>query len=114
MWKRMAHSLYFTLLPEHGIVGVFIFGGMLVVCFRGHRRLQRRFDEEPDSETRRTAALLSSGLAAGMAAALATGAFVSVLYYPSIWVLAAMMGSMADTADADDEAERESVAGSGA
>lgn len=114
MWKRMAHSLYFTLLPEHGLVGVFIFCGMLVACLRGHRRLQRRFDREPDNETKRTAALLSAGLAAGMVAALATGTFVSVLYYPSIWVLAAMMGSMAATADADAEAEGESGAGSGA
>ena len=106
MWKRVAHSLYFTLIPEHGLVGCYIYGGMILICFRGNRRLQRRFAEAPDHPTRRTAAMLSSGLSAGLVASLVTGTFVSVLYYPPVWILVAMMGSLTDLADEEDEAER--------
>ena len=110
MWKRVAHSLYFTLIPEHGLVGIFIFLGMLRACFRGHRRLQQRYDDDPEHETRRTAAMLSSGLSAAMVASLVTGTFVSVLYYPPVWFLAALMGSLADVADMEHEAEEADAA----
>lgn len=104
MWHRSSHSLYFTLLPEHGLVGVFIYGGMLLATLKGHRRLQRRYREQPDDETRRSAAILSGGLFAGIAASMITGVFVSVLYYPSVWVLVCMVGSTVATADAADAA----------
>ena len=50
--------------------------------------------------------MLSSGLSAGLVASLVTGTFVSVLYYPPVWLLVAMMGSVTDLADEEDEAER--------
>jgi O-antigen ligase len=108
MWKRVSHSLYFTLLPEHGLVGTFIYFMMIWTCVRGHRRLQRRYRDSPGDETLRTTAQLSSGFVAALAATLITGTFVSVLYYPSGWVLCCMIGSLVDIADA--EAARSSSA----
>jgi O-antigen ligase len=103
MWRRVAHSLYITLMAEQGLVGIFIYCGMFLAFRRGYRRLQERYDDDPDDENKRTAAMLSCGLAAGVVGSLATGAFLSVLYYPPVWVLMAMMGSLADLADADAE-----------
>jgi O-antigen ligase len=96
-WGRAAHSLYFTLLPEHGLIGVALFGGMLVWCVRAARSLRRSWLGPPQRPDCRTVGLLASGLTAGLFAALATGAFLSVLYYPPTWVLPAFIGLLAST-----------------
>ncbi len=103
IWGRVAHSLYFTLIPEHGLVGIVIFSGVLLLFRRGHQSIQRRFEEDPDDEDKRLAAFLSAALVAAMIAILATGMFISVLYYPPIWALAAIMGSLADLSAAEDK-----------
>ncbi|MGH9482975.1 MAG: O-antigen ligase family protein [Terriglobales bacterium] len=43
-----AHSLYFQTLGELGLVGVFAFGGFLVVLFRSNAELRREMAAHPD------------------------------------------------------------------
>jgi O-antigen ligase len=93
-WGRVAHSLYFTLLPELGLVGTVLFGAILVWCLRVWRRLRRLGRGAPDDPYLRTGALAASGLAAGVVGTLVTGAFLSVLYYPVLWILVALLAAL--------------------
>lgn len=93
-WGRVAHSLYFTLLAEQGAIGVILFVAVLGWCARVHVRLRRRARNDPADAEARTAFILGSGLAAGMFALLATGSFLTVVYYPLLWVLAGLFGSL--------------------
>ncbi len=87
---RAAHSLYFTLLPELGIVGALIFAGML---FSIHKdlRFMRKADlrEYPGVSQLGTKKIISLSLAMGgsLIGFLVSGTFISVLYYPSFWIL---------------------------
>jgi O-antigen ligase len=95
---RQAHSLYFTLLPELGIVGVMIFGAMVYFNYRdtrvktllslASRPISSRRDEirMKDSEIGR-AELYGNAILGGMIGYLATSTFISTLYYPTFWIL---------------------------
>ena len=93
MWGKAAHSLYFTMLPEVGIVGTSAYL-MIVITAWGYRRsirkgYQQRFRASPESITpdMRNIYFLSGAVDVSLIAFLVTGAFISVLYYPHFWVL---------------------------
>lgn len=95
---RQAHSLYFTLLPELGLVGVIIFGAMIYFNYRDTRirqflptvprsvRLRRDNEPAKDEEIVR-AVMFGNAILGGMIGYLATSAFISTLYYPTFWIL---------------------------
>jgi putative inorganic carbon (hco3(-)) transporter len=97
-WGRVAHSLYFTLLSESGTVGTLVFGCIVALGWAGRRRLERAcrsaVENQALSGAERDTAGTMSQLAAAMDVALVTflvtGAFLSVLYYPHLWLLTAM------------------------
>jgi len=93
-WGRVAHSLYVTLISEQGTIGAVLF--LLTVGFgvRARRRIKKEAKAHPDDPDLKSALLLASGLSAGMFALLVTGAFITVIYYPLIWVLAGFYGSL--------------------
>jgi probable O-glycosylation ligase (exosortase A-associated) len=93
-WGRAAHSLYFTLISEQGIVGATIFVLIIVWYFRATRRVRRSAATLDDPDDRKWATALSSGLDAGMIGALASGTFITVIYYPVIWVLVGLMAAL--------------------
>jgi len=97
---RPAHSLYFTLLPELGTVGVIIFGTLVWRVIQSGRRVRlvrvldrvrrpRGAAPPPTVPASDDLALDMVGRAvvASCVAYLGTGAFISVLYYPSFWHL---------------------------
>lgn len=87
---RSAHSLYFTLLPELGIVGVLIFGGMLYCVFRDLRMVRRlglRHEGEEAQQERARIGYLGLAAEGSLIGLLVTGTFISVLYYPNLWIL---------------------------
>lgn len=103
---RAAHSLYFTLLPELGLVGVVIFLGMLANSLADLRWVSRTVSEHgtrgshnpkvmetPEHIRRknriRDALFLSRAVEAAFIAYLVASTFVSTLYYPTFWVLVA-------------------------
>lgn len=94
MWRRVSHSLYFTLIAEHGLAGIVLFCLMLLWCRKSYHNIQRDAAEHPDDPDLASAALLSAGLAAALLAVLATGIFLYTLYYPPFWVLVALTGSL--------------------
>lgn len=94
MWGRVAHSLYFTLLAEQGTIGAVLFLAILTWSVRAHLRIRRAGKGNSEDVTTVSAALLSSGIMAGMVGFLVSGAFLSALYYPVFWVLVGLLASL--------------------
>jgi O-antigen ligase len=97
VWGRASHSVYFTVLPEYGIVGTVLF---IVIVWKGitaRRRALRtcrsqlaRKDLSAESIERfRFYQQMLAGMDSGIVTFLVTGAFIAVLYYPHLWVLTA-------------------------
>jgi len=95
LWGRAAHSLYFTLLPELGLVGTLLFVAMIWYGARARHRLRkqcRKIQNHPttDSEKKEQARWLwqvAVCVDASLVAFLVSGTFLSVLYYPHVWLL---------------------------
>ena len=102
MWGRAAHSLYFTLIPEMGIVGTLLFLGMLRANYKDHRYLcsleKRKIDllaastldqkkKEKIKKSIRMLYFFSKAYTGAMIAYLVTGIFISVLWYNYFWAL---------------------------
>ncbi len=85
---REAHSLYFTLLPELGLVGVVLFLGVLFSLNSRLRDLSRRVDESPrGTKELETFALAATAMRCSLVTFLVNALFISVLYYPHLWYL---------------------------
>ncbi len=105
---RQAHSLYFTLLPELGLVGVMIFGSMTYFNYkdtRGNklmplmsRRSSSRRDEADIEDTQiMRLTLYGNAILGGMIGYLVTSTFISTLYYPTFWVIMALAVALRNT-----------------
>ncbi len=100
---RAAHSLYFTLLPELGTAGVIIFLLILKASWQDRRvisSLVERFfqlrrnsklttDAGQKVDDYELARYINLAIGSSVVAYLVTGTFISVLYYPSLWLLIA-------------------------
>jgi O-antigen ligase len=103
---RAAHSLYYTLLPELGLVGVFLFLGMNYHIYKDLtlvRRLYKNKSRLQQSEDTRYFFFMSCALEASLVAFLVSGYFISVLYYPSFWTLMGFAIALRKLALANDE-----------
>ncbi len=116
---RQTHSLYFEILPDLGLWGVFIYGSILISSYRTNNRLMRQIGRSiralsaaiyrppsappPDeklrlqlvrmTQMRRELEYLRPLLFAtniSFVAILSAGAFVSVAYYPPFWTIACL------------------------
>ncbi len=103
---RQAHSLYFTLLPELGLVGVMIFGSMVYFNYRDTRveKLLRRPSQgiaRGPSEVKELqlsrAVLYGNAILGGMIGYLVTSAFISTLYYPTFWIMMGLAVALRNT-----------------
>lgn len=84
---RAAHSLYFALLPEYGLVGSGVFFALLVTVMRRLNRCERALMQPAQSGDGDAEAnfLIARALKASIIGYLTAGAFISVLYYPQFW-----------------------------
>jgi probable O-glycosylation ligase (exosortase A-associated) len=85
---RVSHSVYFTVIPELGLVGTLLF---FAVGWTMYRRL-RGIIRQDKSDTRwlqdtPELPLLARAMVVSLVGFAVTGAFISVLYYPHFWVL---------------------------
>jgi O-antigen ligase len=91
---REAHSLYFTLMPEMGIVGIGIFVAMLIFCKKDIKIIERIAAAELDAsmnesvhKDNKIALLMSRAMEGSMIGFLVSSVFISTLWYPSFWVM---------------------------
>ena len=116
---RQAHSLYFTLLPELGLVGVIIFGTMVYLNYRDTRVSQLLTPmsrgmaaervKENDLQLSR-AILYGNAILGGMIGYLATSAFISTLYYPTFWILMGLAVALRNATQAYRVSQPDSIA----
>jgi O-antigen ligase len=93
---RQAHSAYFTLLPELGMVGVLIFlafvygvyRDMKFVRHKGHSLLLHIKDESARDDIN-LISNMARAIEGSLVGYLASSVFISTLYYPTFWVLMA-------------------------
>jgi O-antigen ligase len=113
MWGRVAHSLYFTLLPEMGLVGIFLFFSMLYVSIKDHKHIYNLYNRRnallalinlPHAERAQASRIirfyyfLSLALSGSAVGYLVTGAFISVLWYGYFYGLVAQWVMVSNSA----------------
>lgn len=85
MWGRVAHSIWFTLIPELGIPGIILYICLTIKNFKDIATLQRPpINEDPGSIYLRA---LAPAFICSILGYFAAGSFISVLYYPYYWYL---------------------------
>lgn len=85
MWGRVAHSLWFTLLPELGVIGVCIYLLLLRSNVKDALFLLRLGrDDDDDIKFLKS---LGRAFLCSLAAYFSSGSFLSVLYYPHYFYL---------------------------
>ena len=108
---RQAHSLYFTLLPELGLVGVVLFSSMVYLNYRdtrtsrwvknaSHRTVRQPKDESITEDEVGRVALFGNAILGGLIGYLITSAFISTLYYPTFWILMGLAVALRNTTQA--------------
>jgi len=105
---RQAHSLYFTLLPELGLLGVFIFGSMVVFNYKdvrycnrlgmGRHLVHRHEVVSVDADLEK-AAWFGNAILGALVAYLVTSTFISTLYYPTFWILTGLAVALKNTTE---------------
>ncbi len=88
MWGRVAHSVWFTCLTELGVLGMILFIMLLKHNMTTCRKIERSGGEFAD---------VIKPLTYSLVAFMATGTFISVLYYPYIWYLSAFISGIQKT-----------------
>lgn len=103
---RQAHSLYFTLLPELGLVGVLIFGSMACLNYRDTRIMRfiplgshvtSKNSEQPKDAHLMYAVGFGNAILGSLIGYLATSTFISTLYYPTFWIMMALAVALKNT-----------------
>ena len=94
LWARAVHSIYFTLMPELGIVGVLIWTLMLKNLFSKYQAVVLPFRDNPEPAYKNELPFLTTymtGLSVGLIGYLVTGMFLSAFYYAHFWHLSALI-----------------------
>jgi hypothetical protein len=89
MWGRVAHSLWFTLLPELGVLGVFIYFRLLFFNIKGIVSLKTK--KPVLSEDEKYINSMSIAFLASLVGFFASASFLSALYYAHYWYLTAVI-----------------------
>jgi len=87
---RAAHSIYFTMLPELGIIGTCIFIAMILNMVKDLKTIKTRTSHQKSPVPNVNYSYyysLALALEGALVAYLVSGAFISILYYPNLWVL---------------------------
>ena len=103
LWKtrsisgRAAHSLYFTLLPELGLIGTLIFIGMIIYSLKDLKFIKKSTLALTDiysKEEAKKVYYLALALEGSMVAFLTSSVFISTFYYPNFWILCGFIVSL--------------------
>lgn len=117
---RASHSVYFTLIPELGLIGTVLFSIIIFSNYKSLRVIMKRKrvsinDNHPnkrldkqrfeknsnhDISVKNESSLYydSYGILGAFAGYLVSGIFLSVLYYPHFWILTSLTTAMSNIA----------------
>jgi O-antigen ligase len=103
---RAAHSMYFTLLPELGLMGAGMFFMMILSNYKtagrvrfGAKRVTIAVPKDGKKENNIAFNVaLSGALEAAMVGYLVSSVFIATLYYPTIWILTGFVVALGKTA----------------
>jgi putative inorganic carbon (hco3(-)) transporter len=90
MWGRVAHSLWFTLLPETGFPGAIIYLVLLFFNVKTALRLRKGSPFLPVEQVRFYKEI-SVAFLASFAGFFSSATFLAVLYYPHYWYLTGLL-----------------------
>lgn len=94
---REAHSIYISMLSELGIIGTCIFIIMIINMFNDLKTIRARSfyqKKKVSAPILNSNYFLALALEGSLVAFLVSGAFISVLYYPNLWVLMGFVVSL--------------------
>jgi O-antigen ligase len=83
----VAHSVYVQALAETGLVGTLSFLALLVMFLRLNARTRKHALASSPAGRRSFEYCLALGLDLALVGYLTSGAFLSVLFFPHIWIL---------------------------
>ncbi|MDD5569385.1 MAG: O-antigen ligase family protein [Candidatus Pacebacteria bacterium] len=90
MWGRVAHSLWFTLIPETGIFGIIVYLLLLFANIKAIFKL-RKYAKILPEEDAKFLKNISVAFLASFAGFFASATFLAVLYYPHYWYLTGLL-----------------------
>jgi O-antigen ligase len=91
---RAAHSMYFTLIPELGLVGIVLYGLLIKYFIKDTKYIKNISKERSDIFSKDESKFhfyQSLAFEASLIAYLVSSAFISTLYYPSLYILCAFV-----------------------
>lgn len=91
MWGRAAHSLWFTLIPELGIFGIYIYFSLLYYNLKDIFMLMKINFDDADDEDKKYLNYLGRAFIASFTGYFVAGTFISVLYYAHYWYLTSII-----------------------
>jgi O-antigen ligase len=100
---RMAHSIYFTMLPELGLIGTFTILAMIYYCFKDLNLVKKRFIPGKKNKVNVKAGTgipstklyhIALALEGSLISYLVSSSFISTLYYPNLWILMGFIVSL--------------------
>lgn len=91
MWGRQTHSIYFTMLPEWGFVGLIIFGLMLKNVVVKYNKIRELCKKAVAGEEATKIMNINIALLVSLLGFLVSGIFLSALYYPQLWNISALI-----------------------
>lgn len=108
---RQAHSAWVTLLSELGLAGILIIGGMLFQCYKDLKFVRTKFtpaeSRQKHGQTIRAKEDIRVYLAMAMEGSLigfsVSGVFISILWYPSLWIMLALVVALRNISETQSE-----------
>lgn len=103
---RQAHSLYFTLLPELGLVGFGIFFSIIYLNYRDVRTsywlsFRKRIGLRPSAQAEKLTldkiTWFGNAMLGALIGYLITSTFISTLYYPTFWIMSGLIVALRNT-----------------
>jgi putative inorganic carbon (HCO3(-)) transporter len=84
---QLPHNIFIQVGTDAGIAGLFIYCALIVMAFRSTSRIRKHLGEQKENWL----FSLSLGYDAAMIGFLIAGQFVTIAYYPFMWVLLAFI-----------------------
>lgn len=100
---RAAHSIYFTMLPELGLVGTFTILAMIFYCLKDLNLVKKKFIPRKSNKINANAGTgmsseklyhIALALEGSLVSYLVSSSFISTLYYPNLWILMGFIMSL--------------------